>query len=319
MIDDLDPRHYLLLPVEGAREQLAVVFSARGAKPGSFSFFKTMQRTGISVLYVTPPDATWYQTGLVGLGDTITVAFRALADRIERFAHDQGYGSLFIVGDSMGAFAALVFASFTALPKTVVAMGGETLLKLPGARSSEQEFATPEFADIRELAYPDGTTIHLLFGEYDLVDAYCALSVRGRPEYKLYSHSWSPHSVAPELHRDMGAAEFMRNAVRGNFFFPGRGHLAGALRAAHLEPLVFEQRKSRAYLRALNKALLRYPAFRLGWTLLADRLLLDGDVKGAADAVRRANWGDHPPARLAKVMARLAEADPAPATTATAG
>ena len=313
MIDDLNPDHYLFVRNDPESRQLTLVFSARGAKPGKFSFFKTMERARANVLYITPDAPFWYQTGLVDLGGTITTAFTALAERLRKFVADEGYTSLFVVGDSMGAYAAIVFASFVDfIETTVIALGAETVLKLPGARSSDEPFDVPEFADIRDLPLDKRVTVHMIFGEYDLIDAYCALRMRERPQFKLYSHSWSVHSVAPELHADMGTGDFISNVFRGNFFFPGRGHMPAALRMQHVESLVLRPKEKRGRVRALRKAVFRYPAFRLGWLLLAKALLAEGNVRAAQAAFKRADIGVRPPPGIEKVRSALEKAEMLP-------
>lgn len=315
MITGLDPQHYFMRISDPATKALTVVFSARGAKAGAFSMFKTMERAGANVLHVTPADATWYQTGLPGLGDDLPTAFSALAERVTAYARDNGYDQLWVIGDSMGAYAALVFGSMIkGLPTKMLALGAETVLKLPGARSSEKRFPVTHFTDIRELAYPETASATMIFGEYDEVDIFCALSMRDRPQFRLYSHAWSPHSVAPELHADMGLAEFVKNAFRGNYFFPGRGHLASALRAADVEPLVHKRPGTGAYHTAIKRCLRRYPAFRQGWALWAEHFVRLGDPVRAREALRRADIGVRPPKMIAAVRERITalETQPAP-------
>jgi len=301
-IENLDPKYYCFRIVDSESDALCVVFSARGSKPGSFSFFKTMERSKVNVLHITPPEAAWYQSGLVGFGNDIHTAFSNLWDFIQSLIEKFSFKRIFIIGDSMGAYAALVFAHFVKdISTRVICFGGETTLNLPGSRSSENVFKNEGFHDIRNLEYGDNVNIIMIFGEYDMVDAYCALSMKNRKNFKILSHLWSPHSVTPELHSDMGLANFMRDALRGRFFYPGRGHLASALNVKDVEPLVFSKAGSQEYIDTIKTCVRRYPNFSFGWLALAEYFTKAGETEKARNALKRVVQGWRLPKKFAEI------------------
>jgi pimeloyl-ACP methyl ester carboxylesterase len=299
---DLDPQHYFFRRAEGDDKRLCIVFSARGSKPGSFSLFKTMEKAKVNVLHVTPADATWYQTGLHGLGSDLDTAFTALWSFVRDLCARNGFAELVLIGDSMGAYAAMVFAAYVQdLPTRVISFGGETVLKLPGSRSGEAPFPVRYHGDIRAITYHPGVHVTMIFGEYDAVDAFCALSMADRADFTLMSHIWSPHSVTPEIHADMGLTRFINMALQGRYFYPGRGHMAEALRVGDIEPMVHNRAGSAAYIKAATACTRRYPPFRLAWMHMAEYHARAGELKKAKEMLAKAIVGGRPPEDLARI------------------
>jgi hypothetical protein len=273
-VKELDGNYYNWKLKDKSDKRVFIVFSSRGAEPGDFSFYKTFDKLDVNVLHITPPDFTWYQSGLVGLGDSLEISFDKLANKVVSFCEDFEAVKIFIVGASMGGYAAVLFSSMLSMAARVsyspevICFGTEMILKLPNSKSSELDFFVADrLKDIRHFDFVN-VKINMIFGEFDLVDTYCALIMKEHPSFYLYSCSSSGHLVPEFLNKTVTIVEFFRSFISGGKSFIGRGHIDSEVNADDIYPLVFSKPFSEEYLSALNLCLKKYPAFGYGWNRL---------------------------------------------------
>lgn len=285
----LNPEHYLWRGKDVNDKRLFVVFSSRGAGPGDFSFYKTFDSLNVNVLHITPSDFSWYQKGLVGLGDTLPIAFKSLSEKLDDFCIKHNIEKIICVGASMGGYGALAYGALSSrkIATTIIVFGTETVLNLPGSKSSESKFDVLEkFKDIRFLDYSN-LDVNMIFGEYDLVDSYCALSMRHDKNFSFYSCSSAAHVVPEYLNNQVGIVNFFKEFLSGGRSFIGRGHIASSLYPEDIEPLLFNPQFSDAYNQAINDCIRKYPAFGLAWNRLGVYLHNSGQLAQALDAIKR--------------------------------
>ncbi len=90
----------------------------------------------------------------------------------------------------MGGYGALIYGALSSrkIKTTLILFGTETILKLPYSKSSESEFdILKKFKDVRFLDYSD-LDVNMIFGEFDIVDTYCALSMRHDRNFSFFMH-----------------------------------------------------------------------------------------------------------------------------------
>lgn len=181
-------------------DRLVIVFSHINEKPGRFSFYGTFRDIAVNKLFVNIPGNRWYQDGIPGLGDGI----EATADGIRIVMQEVAPRSVMCVGNSMGAYAALLFGTLVNADH-VLAIGPETLLKLPGSRSRAYIGSRPDtgFDDLLPyLGLPSaGRKTDIIFGESDLIDVQCARRVAHLDGVHIRSLRGVGHEVPAMLHR----------------------------------------------------------------------------------------------------------------------
>ncbi|SPD67960.1 conserved protein of unknown function (plasmid) [Cupriavidus taiwanensis] len=267
---DSNANYYLWRDGAPEDNRLFIVFSSRGARPGVFSFYNTFQKLGVNVLHVTPPDYTWYQSGLIGLGTNATTAMLALGEIVSKVCITRDIREIILVGASMGGYGALLYGLLNKhdCPVRVIAFSAETLLLLPNSRSSEAPFHVPE--DLRDLRDADYSHLDasILFGEFDLIDSYCALSIVKRPGISLISLTSATHMIPEALNKSIGIVDFFKTFLNGGRYVPGQGHMQYALESTDMQPLITAPQFSEEYLTSLKHCLRKYPNFGFGWNRL---------------------------------------------------
>ncbi|HAX7888692.1 TPA: hypothetical protein JTJ83_004564 [Escherichia coli] len=289
-VDSLHHDYYLWRGKNIEDKRLFLVFSSRGAGPGEFSFFKTFDSLNVNVLHVTPSDFSWYQKGLVGLGSDLPSAFKALSDRIDNFCIYHKIKQIICVGASMGGYGALIYGALSSrkIKTTLILFGTETILKLPYSKSSESEFDIfKKFKDVRFLDYSD-LDVNMIFGEFDIVDTYCALSMRHDRNFSFFSCTSASHVVPEYLNRQIGIVNFFTDFLSGGRSFIGRGHIASELYPEDISPLLFSKQFTEEYNNALLCCLKKYPSFGFAWNRLGVYLHNIGDLAGSLAALKRA-------------------------------
>ena len=99
----------------------------------------------------------------------------------------------------MGGYGALVYGALSSrkVNTTLILFGTETVLKLPYSKSAENHFEVlDKFKDVRYLDY-SGLDVNMIFGEFDIVDSFCALSMKYDKNFSLYSCACAAH-IVPE-------------------------------------------------------------------------------------------------------------------------
>jgi Flp pilus assembly protein TadD len=181
-------------------DRLVIVFSHINEKPGRFSFYGTFRDIAVNKLFVNTPANCWYRDGIPGVGDCI----ESVADGIRIVMQELTPRSVMCVGNSMGAYAALLFGTLVNADQ-VLAIGPETLLNLPGSRSRAYIGSRPPspYDDLLPyLSQPvaDRRT-DIIIGESDVVDVRCAQRIAHLPGVRVRSLRGVGHEVPAMLHR----------------------------------------------------------------------------------------------------------------------
>lgn len=166
----------------------------------------------------------------------------------------------------MGGYGALLYSTLTkhSIKVKVISFGVETVLKLPNSKSEEGEFLPlDEFKDIRGFDFSH-VDVNIIYGEFDLIDSYCALCMKGKPGINLISHASSGHNVPETVANTIGIAEFFKLIIEDSFYFHGRGHMSSALNSRDILPLISCAQFSNEYIYSLESALKKYPAYGFG-------------------------------------------------------
>ena len=181
-------------------DRLVIIFSHINEKPGRFSFYGTFKDIAVNKLLVNIPGNCWYRDGIPGIGDCIESA----AEGIRIIMREIAPRSVMCIGNSMGAYAALLFGTLVNAGH-ILAIGPETLLKLPGSRSRTYIGNRPDspFDDLLPcLSRPAADRkIDIIFGESDLLDVHCAQRVVHLDGVQVRSLRGVGHEVPAMLHR----------------------------------------------------------------------------------------------------------------------
>jgi pimeloyl-ACP methyl ester carboxylesterase len=181
-------------------DRLVIVFSHINETPGRFSFYGTFRGIAVNKLFVNTRANCWYRDGIPGIGDCIESA----ADGIRIIMQEIAPRSVTCVGNSMGAYAALLFGTLVNADH-VLAIGPETLLNLPSSRSRAFMRNRPpsSFDDLLPyLSQPvAGRRTDIVIGESDVVDVQCAQRITHLPGVRVRSLRGVGHEVPAMLHR----------------------------------------------------------------------------------------------------------------------
>jgi hypothetical protein len=180
-------------------DRLVIVFSHIGEKPGRFSFYGTFRDIAVNKLFVNTPANCWYRDGVPGIGDCIESA----AEGIRIIMQEIAPRSVMCIGNSMGAYAALLFGALVNADH-VLAFGPETLLRLAHSRSRAYIGNRPPtpFDDLLPyLSQPAaGRKTDIVIGESDLVDVHCARRIAHLDGVRIRSLRGVGHEVPATLH-----------------------------------------------------------------------------------------------------------------------
>lgn len=288
-IESLDPSYYHLRMASPESSRLIVVFSSRGATPSKFSFFNTFEKYKCNVLHITPPDFSWYHTGLVGFGSDPKEAFTRLSKIIDGFCILKKIDEIVLIGSSMGGYGALLYSTLTkhTMKVKVLSFGVETILKLPNSKSSEGDFvALDEFKDIRGFDFSH-VDANIIYGEFDLIDSYCALCMKGKPGINLISHIFSKHNVPEEISKSISIIDFFKQIIEESLYFYGRGHMSSALNSRDIYTLLSSPQFNDDYINSLEIALKKYPTFGFGLNRLGVYYHNMGKLKEALILIKK--------------------------------
>lgn len=111
-------------PFAGSR-RLYLIFGGRAGKIGMpvFEFYKASQILNENRIFVRDLNQSWYQNGLPGISTNIDETVDFLRGKIASYSVEQVY----FVGNSMGGFAAYLFASLLGMGR-VIAFAPQTFI-----------------------------------------------------------------------------------------------------------------------------------------------------------------------------------------------
>lgn len=159
---------------------LVISFSfAHWGKPSTFDFFGRLQKfknvfhEPFNCIYVQDPKSRWYHYGVEGLGENVDEVALSLKREIERLQPSH----IVTVGQSMGAYAALVFGALLNVDK-VIAFAPQAFIDCSLLESYNDNRYTESLREIQEstvsVKYLDVVSlyqqlicqpkVHILFG-----------------------------------------------------------------------------------------------------------------------------------------------------------
>ncbi|MEI9882720.1 hypothetical protein [Atlantibacter hermannii] len=247
--------------------RLFIVFGVKGTKPGAFAFYRTFCSLNINVLFIAPDQDNWYHNGLPDIGNNLTSLCEGLDNIINELCDRYDFKSIKLFGSSMGGYLSLVYLELSnvKVPLSALVLGTETKLNLPSSYSEKSGYEYDEtFIDLKTRTFRN-RDVDMVYGEFDIVDSYCALRMKELKNFKIKSHRFSGHIVPKTLEETIGMKTFINDYNDGVNCFIGMGHMTDFLDAKDLEPLIFESKNSSAYIDALLLCLKKYPAFGWGW------------------------------------------------------
>lgn len=189
---------YFSLNLSDSSTDLLVIFSHLAARPPKFGWYRTFDDIDINKLFVNCDGHEWYRGGISGLGSGgLEGSIREIKKIAQQISPN---ASIYTAGGSMGGYAAILYGALLNC-QGVYAAGCETILRLPGGRSTRilnSDHLSHVYCDLRALNKID-LPIFMPFGEMDLVDTLCAGSLAQYPKVRVYSVLDGEHGVSRTL------------------------------------------------------------------------------------------------------------------------
>ena len=266
-------------------DTLFIVFSARDQKKTkNFSFFNTFKKLNISTLFIRSSENTWYHSGIINdKTQNIANVFKQIIEQILLYSDKEKIHNIYVIGSSMGAYAALLFGHLIGtsfIDKNIfieiISISPETILFLPESKSiSEENFSNivpKEYIDIT-LLKNFANRISIYCGEFELVDIYSALKFQyfnKSNNIKIYSIIDGNHYIPELLHKRYcnGISEFFYNVFFHKIYEPiYSGNIANCLNYKDIEPFIYDK-KNFSKLDILKECIKKYPSFGLFYNRL---------------------------------------------------
>lgn len=220
--DDLSPVLEELHP--GAR-RLYFLFGGINARVGmpQFEFYRSAQILEEHRIFLRDFSQSWYQRGLPGIASNVFEIADFLKSRIDDLAPEEVY----FVGNSMGGFAAIMFAAMLGrghaiafAPQTTICP--QTRLTMGDFRWTRQLLPTWAATVFGKHAYDleplirrsEGAIgVDVYYSNQERLDARHAELLKGLPSVRLHPHNVGGHMLVRHL-RDTGMlAEILRAAA----------------------------------------------------------------------------------------------------------
>jgi len=153
-------------------KDLMIVFSARKTEKGSFTFYKQTIDFPANIIYINDYDTHWYLKGTPDF-DNVFDFLNFLKNQINKLKKKNG--KLYMLGSSMGAYAALLYGSIFNADK-ILSFAPEAELCIPLGRSIESLntiYNEGEY-NITNLHYKSPKNVTIIIGNNDIPDLYSA-------------------------------------------------------------------------------------------------------------------------------------------------
>ncbi len=184
--------------MEGSKKCI-VVIGSRGRGFGAFEFTNTFKQQPCNILYVRDPGDSWYQNPIrdIGANPDETVAF--IREKLE--AH--GIKETFLVGGSMGGYAALLFGCLLNA-KRVLAFAPQTFIS-PELREQHgddrwgenmRRIETIHYGDLLPLMERSSCEAVIHYSKDVAIDALHAERLAHLPQITLHGHESPLHNIA---------------------------------------------------------------------------------------------------------------------------
>lgn len=262
-------------------ETLYVVFSARGASPGNYSFFRTFNSLKLNVLYVNSLSSDWYTKGLPWWGEGDKDTAEGLFNYIDGVIESHSYTNIVFLGSSMGAFGCLKYVPYFSgkIPFKYIIFGADIYLNNSFSRAQEdRNFINWNNIELRlnELDRRKGV---FFYGELELIDSFCAARLN-EMGFSVKSHPSAAHNVPFSL---ASQSEFVDSFkyILDNFDIPVSGSLHKRIDSHQIKSLM--EHGDYSYKDAVKE----YPLYALGLNRLGVALHSEGSLIEAEKNLHR--------------------------------
>lgn len=199
--------------VSGA-SKLYIIFGGINAGVGipPFEFFNASSIINEHKIFLRDYSQSWYHCGLPGISDNIIGTCDHLKNRIKEY----GVNETILVGNSMGGFAAILFASMlsncraiTISPQTYISptkrfMKRDHRFGKPIRRTYLKALFKKKFYDLAQIdAHKTDWEADLLVSAHQLRDCAHAENIKHLPQIRIHRFDFKSHRLVKEL-RDCG-------------------------------------------------------------------------------------------------------------------
>lgn len=271
-----------------SRGYLVVSFGAMGYGGKGFLFQKQLSRMGISTIYLNSVRDDWFTSGHEFLGGAKTTAQSAdfLQRLIVAVIEKTAAKKVFLLGQSMGAYGALLYSRYIHLPvhTEVIAMTPQLNLSRDkwsrdSVRAGIVDIQNPLsnltdlFRVVQESNFNSPKKYVFLYGENDLDDSckilgyISQLRESGYSNYEIISYKNGNHFLPGAFHSDYQLDEVLLALFDGDYGrIPNKGDLHNYLSLSDVENLQSIGRSwdlSGEYVKHLEYLLSKYPNYCL--------------------------------------------------------
>jgi tetratricopeptide (TPR) repeat protein len=214
--------YFKINPYEGSNK-LAVIFSTVGVKPGYFTFYKTMESIPVHKIYLTDPNSEWFQSGIPGLGATISETIES----IKKVKEYLGATEVYTIGSSMGGYGSILYGAL--MDCTALAFGARVELGIKGSQSytlANRGFNF-KYKDLRPLVADSRCHVTIYQGEADVNDLLAANQLYPYKNVECVTIKGVAHATPVFLNNKYGIKEVISRFVEGNpiLEFDERGNI----------------------------------------------------------------------------------------------
>lgn len=206
--------HHQLIRNEESNK-LVVFFTATGAKPKQFNFWKVGNHLSAdaNILFVNGWCNSWYQDGVRGIGTDLESTVKSIKDWMLR----NNVNEVFCTGQSMGGYGALLIGGL--LGAKIIAFGAETLLDIPHSQYFRKADRSVDIQhqDLAE-SFKDGIDAVLIAGEEDPIDIYCAQRMLSVPGVEVRTMRYVGHGPAGYLRNRDRLEPLLLDWINGSSF-----------------------------------------------------------------------------------------------------
>lgn len=210
---------------------LFIVFSSINTHKNKFGFFKSFSKSACHKIFINTENNDWYQNGNPDFNSPAKLVSH-LRSEIARLKPSR----VIAFGTSMGGYAALFYGSLLDCDE-IIAFSSETILCLDTSRSKKYNVKiNPNNLDIKILIKKSvNTRVHLIVGESDIVDLYCAAHIKDLPNVKITSLRRIGHETPRYIHDNISFDTYIDLIIKDYHqdLFPNKGGIMNHADAIH--------------------------------------------------------------------------------------
>lgn len=181
-----------------------LIFSTQGTKKGVFSFLKTFEKLDFNIIYINDTKNCCYIKGTEDfISDYDFVNY--LKEQISLLNTEK----LFTIGYSMGAYAAIKYASILEAD-AVLAFSPESEYALLLSRTLRYlRFFTNE-GQVNKLNFKPTCKLYLLYGNREFIDFYSANTLLSDDRFNIKILNNHPHNTHSYITKNFGLDKFVQ-------------------------------------------------------------------------------------------------------------